>query len=66
MDHTNFPLAKPIPIETLKTFEDSIDWDEFYGRWGTETSIYSDFYSSGCIPEHLINKVSHVWMYIEK
>lgn len=66
MDASNFPIAKPIPIDLLKTFEESIDWDEYYGRWGTETSIYGDYYGSGGIPEHLINKVTHVWIYFEK
>ena len=65
MDHTNFPIAKPIPIEVLKTFEALMDWDEYYGRWGTETLIYSDFYG-GNVPDYLEGKVTHVWLYIEK
>jgi hypothetical protein len=65
MNETNFPIAKPIPIEVLKTFEANIDWDEYYGRWGTTTGTYSDFYSTN-VPEHLKGKVTHVWMYFEK
>ena len=65
MDHTNFPLAKPIPIEVFKAFEAQVDWDEYYGRFGTEKLIYSDFYSPN-VPTHLTGKATHVWMYVEK
>jgi hypothetical protein len=65
MDHTNFPLAKPIPIETFQAFEAQVNWDEYYGRFGTETVIYSDFYSEH-VPVHLAGKATHVWMYVEK
>lgn len=66
MDHTNFPIARAIPLSVIESFADNIDWDEYYGRWGTETLIYSDYYCGTGIPEHLINKVTHVWMYFEK
>lgn len=66
MDHTNFPMATAIPLETLQTFEDQMDWDEVYGRWGTEDLIYSDYYNGKNIPEHLVGKVTHVWLYWEK
>jgi hypothetical protein len=65
MDHTNFPLNKPIPLDVLQSFESRIDWDEYYGRWGTESLIYSDYYT-GQIPTHLAGKVTHVWIYVEK
>lgn len=66
MDHTNFPMATAIALETLRTFEDKIDWDEVYGRWGTEKLIYADYYGGAGIPEHLVGKVTHVWLYWEK
>ena len=65
MNHTNFPIGEPIPQEVLKIFESQIDWDEYYGRWGTETLIFSDYYG-GSIPSTLEGKVTHVWMYYEK
>lgn len=65
MDHTNFPIGRPIPLETLQTFEDDVDWDQFYGRWGTEEFMYADYYGDS-IPEHLAGIVTHVWMYYEK
>lgn len=65
MDHTNFPIAKPIPFEVLKTFADKVDWDQYYGRWGTEELIYADYYR-GYVPLYLEGKVTHVWMYHEK
>lgn len=66
MDHTNFPMATAIPLETLRTFEDKVDWDEVYGRWGTEELIYADYYGGMGIPAHLVGKVTHVWLYWEK
>lgn len=60
-----FPLAKPIPLAELKTFEDQVDWDMYYGRWGTETQIFSDYYGEQ-IPAHLEGKATHVWLYVEK
>ena len=66
MDHTNFPMATAIHWETLQTFQDKVDWDEVYGRWGTETLVYPDDYGGMGIPEHLIGKVTHVWLYWEK
>jgi hypothetical protein len=65
MDHTNFPIATPIPLDVFNAFEAQVDWDEYYGRFGTETLIYSDFYNSQ-VPTHLAGKVTHVWMYFEK
>ncbi len=66
MNHTNFPLAKPIPLEVLSTFEEQIDWDGYYGRWGTEALIFSDFYGGGKVPAHLQDKATHVWLYRER
>lgn len=65
MDHTNFPIGKPIPLEVLQSFEDKVDWDLYYGRFGTETLIFSDYYC-GQIPKHLEGKVTAVWLYLEK
>lgn len=65
MDHTDFPIARAIPLEVFKTFEDDVDWNEVYGRYGTESLIYSDFYN-GTVPKHLVGKATHVWMYFEK
>lgn len=66
MDHTNVPMATAIPLAVLQSFEDKMDWDEIYGRWGTEELIYADYYDGGGIPEHLVGKVTHVWLYFEK
>lgn len=68
MDHTNFPLGKPIPIEVFKTFENEVDWNEYYGRWGTEEFIYGIYFTTGGNPYCHEEKgaATHVWMYIEK
>lgn len=66
MDSTNVPIGKAIPLAQFQTFEGRLDWDMYYGRWGTEELIYADYYGGCGIPEHLVGKVTHVWMYHEK
>lgn len=67
MDHTNYPMATAIPLPLLQSFEDMMDWDDIYGRLGTEKLIYSDYYHGGeKVPEHLVGVATHVWLYWEK
>lgn len=60
------PMGKGILIEELKKLEHVVDWDNVYGRWGTEDLIYADYYNHSVPPEHLCGKVTHVWLYFEK
>ena len=67
-----FKVAKPILLESVQAISREIDWDEYYGRWGTMTQVYADYYTGGTyeggspVPKHLRSKVTHVWFYVEK
>lgn len=65
MNSPDFRLNRPIPVEVFRRFESQVDWDEYYGRWGTETHVFSAFYG-GTPPPDLASQATHVWLFVEK
>lgn len=67
MNHLNFPMNTPIPLEVIGKFADKIDWSDIYGRYGTADLVYPDYYHGDKeVPEHLKGIVTHVRIYFEK
>lgn len=56
-------IATPIPLADMPAYEADIDWDEVYGRYGTATHVFPDYYNTPTPPEHLRGKATHVWLY---
>lgn len=67
MDETNYPMFKPIPLEEINKFSHKMDWSEIYGRYGTSTHIWPNYYhGEDKVPPHLDGKVTHVYLYWEE
>lgn len=67
MNHLNFPMGTPIPLEVVSKFVDKIDWTDIYARYGTQELVFFDYYwGQSEPPEHLKGTCTHVLFYWEK